>query len=578
MALFGAPVAHEDHARRACHAALHLMNELGGYASALRRRGIELAVRMGLNSGEVVVGKIGDDLRMDYTAQGHSVGLAARMQQVAARGTVYLTEHTARLVEGFFTLADHGTATMKGVSGPVRVFELRGIGPLRTRLDVSGLRGFSRLVAREGEIAWLEGILARVKASNGQVVGMVGDAGVGKSRLCLEFVTRCREQGIVVHEAHCPAHGSTVPWLPIRELLRSYFGLAEGGELDAARRRVSDRLDALAPSLRTSLPVLLDVLGLAEPNAPAAPAETSADRLGGFMASLVRLPSVAESVVLLLDDAHWIDRASDDVMREIAEAVRGTRTLLLANFRPEYRPAWIGGAHCQELPLSPLDEAASREMVSELIGSHPSVGDLADRVRERTGGNPFFIEEVVQSLAAAGNLAGRRGDYRLAAAVDDLALPATVQSLLAARIDRLGEGAKRVLQAAAVIGKQFDGPLLQQVVGLDDFDLSTALGALEDAELIHLVTPYPDPDYAFKHPLTREVAYQSQLGQQRAGLHAAVAIGLEKLRAERLGEHASLIAYHWQLSGKRYEAARWQRRAALRVSNIKVKSRRPAGS
>ncbi|TMB00790.1 MAG: hypothetical protein E6J70_09570 [Deltaproteobacteria bacterium] len=228
MALFGAPVAHEDHARRGCHAALHMMDELRGYASGLRVRGLEFSVRMGLNSGEVVVGTIGDDLRMDYTAQGHAVGLAARMEQVAAPGTVYVSEHTARLVEGFFTLRDHGTPPMKGVSTPVRVFELEGIGPLRTRLDAAGVRGFSRLVGREEELAWLDGILARALESNGQVVGVVGDAGVGKSRVCLEFVNRCRARGIAVQEAHCPAHASTVPLLPIRELLRSYFALSGG--------------------------------------------------------------------------------------------------------------------------------------------------------------------------------------------------------------------------------------------------------------------------------------------------------------------------------------------------------------
>ena len=573
MALFGAPVAHEDHARRGCHAALHMMDELCGYASGLRVRGLEFSVRMGLNSGEVVVGTIGDDLHMDYTAQGHAVGLAARMEQVAAPGTVYVSEHTARLVEGFFTLRDHGTPPMKGVSTPVRVFELEGIGPLRTRLDAAGVRGFSRLVGREEELAWLDGILARALESNGQVVGVVGDAGVGKSRVCLEFVNRCRARGIAVQEAHCPAHASTVPLLPIRELLRSYFALGDGDPAEMVRRKIADQLLALDPGFQDALPLVLDLLGVPDPDAPDISA-ASHDRLGGFLRRFIRLRSASEAVVLLLDDAHWIDRASDALVGELAAAVRGTRTLLVANFRPEYRPAWKGGSHYHQLPLSPLGRAASRELLHDLLGSDDSLGDLSNLVRERTAGNPFFIEEVVQALAASGSLAGQRGAYRLAAPLETVAIPATVQSLLTARVDRLDEEAKHVLQAAAVIGKQFDEPLLKAVAGLDDLHLATALSGLQETEFIHEVMPYPAPQYAFKHPLTREVAYQSQLAERRARLHAAAAAALETLRADRLGEYASLIAHHWDASGMRFEAQRWRRRAALKVSSIKLGGRR----
>src|SRR5205807_1267602 len=224
------------------------------------------SVRMGLNSGEVVVGKIGDDLRMDYTAQGHSVGLAARLQHAAAPGEIHLSEETARLVEGFFALRDRGTAVMKGVSAPLRIFELGEIGPLRTRLDVSGNRGFSRLVGREGELAWLDAILARAGEAHGQVVGIVADAGVGKSRLCLEFVNRCRAQGFAVNEAHCPAHGSTVPLLPIRELLKSMLSIADGDLAEQVQRKVAEQLLALDPSFDEALPLVLDLLGVAGPD------------------------------------------------------------------------------------------------------------------------------------------------------------------------------------------------------------------------------------------------------------------------------------------------------------------------
>jgi len=328
MALFGAPIAHEDHARRGCHAALQIKETLRDYARALAARGLEFAVRMGLNSGEVVLGRIGEDLRMDYTAVGHTVGLAARMEQLAAPGTVCLTEHTARLVEGFFTLRDRGTPPMRGVSVPVRVYELEGVGPLRTRLDASRRRGFSRLVGREEELAWLAAILELAVAGDGQVVGVVGDAGVGKSRVCLEFVERCRAQGIAVHEAHCPSHGAAVPLLPIRELVRSCLTLgADEPEADV-RRKVADRLLALELGLDDALPLVLELLGVPDPEAssPVADAHTRHGRLAEVMRRVLRAASAAEPVVLLVDDAHWIDPASDDVLRELAEG-RGREAL-----------------------------------------------------------------------------------------------------------------------------------------------------------------------------------------------------------------------------------------------------------
>ena len=572
MALFGAPVAHEDHARRACHAALSAMDELRSYASTLRADGLELCVRMGINSGEVVVGKIGDDLRMDYTAQGHCVGLAARMEQLAAPDTVLVTETTARLVEGFFALADVGVRPMKGVSAPIRAFELRGIGPSRTRLDASGLRGLSRLIGRDTELTWLDGILSRSIESNGQVVGVVGEAGVGKSRLCLEFIRRCRAREVAVYEVHCPAHGATVPWLAVRDLLRSYLGLAHGDGVEAIRRSVADQLRALDAGFADAVPLVLDVLGVSDAVTPGQSAAGIAGQLATFVRRFVRLQGVRQPGLVLLDDAHWMDPASGELIREIAGTVRGTRTLLLANFRPEYRPAWIGGSHYHQLVLSPLGDEAIRELLQDLLGSDSSLGELSARILERTGGNPFFTEEVVQALAASGSLIGERGAYRLTAPIDALALPATVQALLAARIDRLGEPAKHLLEAAAVIGKQFDEPLLREVSGLvDTHDLDAALGTLQEEEFVRLVTFAPLPEYAFKHPLMRDVAYRAQLGERRARLHAAVATALEKLRADRLGEYASLIAHHWEASGMRFEAARWTRRAALKVANIKVK-------
>jgi adenylate cyclase len=366
-----------------------------------------------------------------------------------------------------------------------------------------------------------------------------------------------------VHEVHCPAHGATVPWLAIRDLMRGYFGLAPDTAADAIRGSVERQLLALDAGFANAVPLVLEILGVGDSGH--SPQRAATER-ASFMRRFCRLQSKNQPGVVLVDDAHWIDPASDELVQVIAASVRGTRTLLLANFRPEYKPAWIGGSHYHQLVLSPLGEAASRELLRDLLGSDDSLGELFARIVERTGGNPFFTEEVVTALAASGSLLGERGAYRLTTPIETLALPATVQALLTARIDRLGEKAKDLLQV--------DEPLLREVGGLGDGpDLNAVLDSLQDEEFFSLVTLSPRPAYAFKHPLVREVAYVSQLGERRARVHAAVAAALEKLHSDRLGEYASLIAHHWEASGMRFEAARWKRRAALKVANIKVSSR-----
>jgi class 3 adenylate cyclase/tetratricopeptide (TPR) repeat protein len=401
MALFGAPIAHEDHAQRACYAALHLGDELRRYATELRlQRGLNFAVRMGINSGEVVVGKIGDDLRMDYTAQGHVVGLAARMEQIAEPGNVYVSEHTARLVTGFFRLADLGQLTVKGVSERLRVFELEGVGTLRTRFEVSRVRGFSRFVGRDAEIAALEAALARAAAGDGQVVGVVAEAGVGKSRLCYEFVERCRARGIPVHEAHGVAHGKMVPYLPVLEFLRGYFGIGEQDTPQATREKIAGRALLLDPALADALPLLLDFLGVADPERPLPrlDPEVRQHRLFEAMKRLTHARSRREPGVSLFEDLHWIDGASEAFLANLVEAVAGTRTLVVVSFRPEYDAAWMRRSYYQRLALPPLGPEAIVELLADRLGTDPSLAELDERIRARTGGNPFFIEETVHAL------------------------------------------------------------------------------------------------------------------------------------------------------------------------------------
>src|SRR5262245_23927781 len=565
MALFGAPIAHEDHAQRACWAALHLQESLRAYADELRRtRGLNFSVRMGLNSGDVVVGQIGDDLRMDYTAQGHTVGLAQRTEQLAEAGRIYLTEHTAALVGGYFRLRDLGTFTLKGVRHPVHIHELEGAGASRTRFDVARARGFSRFVGRADEMAAVEAAMAPAFEGRGRVIGVVGEPGVGKSRLCHEVTERARARGVPVHIAHCVAHGKMIPFLPVLELMRDFFGVSEQDGDEAARRKIAGTLLLLDQALTDDLPLVFDFLGVADPADPPLRMDPEARqrRLFALMKRGAQARSRREPELLLLEDLHWIDGGSAPFVETLVDAVAGTRTLLLVTFRPEYHAGWMQNLHYLQLPLLPLGPEASSELLRELLGSDPSLAGLTERIAERTAGNPFFAEEIVQALADAGSLDGSKGAYRLRAPVETLVLPASVQVVLGARIDRLPEREKHVLQTAAVIGKEFGEPVLRRVEGLPEAELAAALRALSQAELVYETALYPEAEYTFKHPLTQEVAYGSQLGERRKRVHAAVARAIEATSAEKLDEQAALLAHHWERAGEALVAANWLARAA----------------
>jgi class 3 adenylate cyclase/tetratricopeptide (TPR) repeat protein len=565
MALFGAPIAHEDHAARACYAVLSLQEDLRRYANELRiEKGISFSVRMGLNSGEVVLGKIGDDLRMDYTALGHTASLGARMEQIAAPDRANLTEHTAKLVEGLVQLEDLGKVTVKGVKEPLRVYELRGIGRLRTRLEVSHARGFTKFVGRRSEMAALEAALEQAIAGNAQVVGVVAEAGTGKSRLCYEFAERCRARGIVVYEAHGLSHTKLVPFLPILELLRAVFRITEQDGNEAAREKIAGRTLLLDETLAEGLPLMFDFLGVPDPERPAPPLgpEARQRQLLDLIRRLAHARSAREPAVYLFEDLHWFDRASEEFIENLVEIAPGNRTLMLLNFRPEYHAPWMQRSYYQQLPLLPLGPEEIRELFADLLGSDPSLHHLRELIQERTGGNPFFIEEIVQSLVETGALVGSRGAYRLGKPVEAIGVPATVQSVLAARIDRLPEREKGMLQTASVIGKKFSEPILRRVADLSDGDLPAALHALTSAEFLYQEALYPEAEYAFKHPLTQDVAYRSQLAERRARVHASVARAIEELESGKLGERAALLAYHWENAGDAREAAKWHRRAA----------------
>ena len=565
MALFGAPLAHEDHAQRACYAALELREGLAEHSREVKRaHGVNFSTRVGLNSGEVVVGKIGDDLRMDYTAQGHTVGLAARMQELASPDTIYLADATAQLVTGYFTLEDLGPFEIKGVTESVLVHELREVSALQTRFDVSRSRGLSQFVGRASDFGALEAAFEQAQAGNGQVLGVVAEAGTGKSRLCFEFAESLRARGIRVFEGNCVPHGKNVSLLPILQVFREYYGIEAHDSERVAREKIAGRMLLLDDTYREVLPLLFELLCVPDPDnpAPSISAEERQRSLFGVLRNLVQRTPVDGTVVTLIEDLHWLDVASAAWVEEWVEAIAGSSSLLIVNFRPEYHASWMQKSWYRQLPLSPLGSDAIRELIESLLGDDKSLAGVAATVHERTGGNPFFAEETLRGLIEAGNLEGSRGAYRLMTPIESLAIPPTVHSLLSARIDRLMERDKQVLQAASVIGNEFAEPILETVAELPRLDLSEALGVLKAAEFVYEESLYPVAEYSFKHPLTQEGALNSQLRERRRRTHAGVARALEDATLDKLNERAALLAHHWDEAGNERKAATWHHRAA----------------
>jgi hypothetical protein len=501
---------------------------------------------------------------MDYTAQGQTVGLAQRMEALAEPGCVYLADETRRLVEGYFALRPLGEFDVKGLSDAVPVYELTGLGTQRTRLDRSRARGFSRFIGRRAELDSLESALEQALAGRGRAVGVVAEAGTGKSRLCDEFLERSRGRGLRVLAAHCPAHGQSVAFLPVLELLRETFGIEDGDSDLEARRKIAGELTLLDPEFQGMLPLLFEFLGVPDPDRPVSAIDPTARerQLLAFVRHLVQARSAREPGVVFIDDLHWVDAGSEAFVAQLVEVAATTRTLVLFNFRPEYRAHWMQQSHYQQVPLNPLGADEVKQLVADLLGADESLLDLADHIHNRTGGNPFFVEEIVQSLVESGQLEGERGAYQLTSRVADLTIPPTVHAVLAARIDRLAERDKRLLQIASVIGREVPESLLADVVEISRPELANALSSLQRGEFLLQHVLFPEAEYLFKHALTLDVAYSSQLAEPRARLHANVARAAEARAGDRLDELSGLLAHHWEAAGDTATAARWHVRAA----------------
>jgi class 3 adenylate cyclase/tetratricopeptide (TPR) repeat protein len=568
MALFGAPIAHEDHAVRACYAALRMQESVKRYADEVRRReGTLLHVRVGLNSGEVVVRSIGSDLHMDYTAVGQTTHLAARMEQLAMPGSVLMSAETLRLAEGFVEVKPLGPVNVKGLNEPVEVFEVAGGGPVRTRLQAAARRGLTRFVGRDAELEQLRRAQQLAGDGHGQVAAIVGEAGLGKSRLVHEFIHSHRLQGWLVLESASVSYGKATSYLPVIELLKGYFKIQDRDDLREIREKVTGKLLTLDESLKPALPPLLALLDVPVDDAPwkaLDPGQRRRRTLDAVRQLLLRKAS-EQPVLMVFEDLHWIDGETQSFLDGLVESLPTARFLLVVNYRPEYSHAWGGKTYYRQLRIDPLPPESADELLDALLGTDAALGPLKRLLVERTEANPLFIEESVRALVETGALAGERGAYRLTRPIEHLKIPATVQAILAARIDRLAPEAKRLLQAAAVVGKDVPMPLLLAIADAPEHEVRSELVRLQAAEFLYETRLFPDLEYTFKHALTHEVAYQGLLHGQQRVLHARITEAIERLSAERVAEQAERLAQH-ALRGELWEkAVAYLRQAGLRA-------------
>jgi len=568
MALFGAPLAHEDHAVRACYAALRMQDVVRRYSDELRRaQGVEVQIRVGINSGEVVVRSIGSDLRMDYTAVGQTTHLAARMEQLAAPGSIRLTAETLHLAEGFVQVTPLGPVPIKGLGEPVEVFELVRAGAARTRLEAAARRGLTRFVGRAAELELLRDALDRASLGHGQVVAVVGEPGVGKSRLFWEVIHSQRVHGWLILESAAVSYGKATAYRPVIELLRGYFGIENRDDPRKIREKVTGKVLTLAPALGPAVPAFLALLDVPVDEAAwhaLDPPQRRQQTLDAVKRLLLR-ESEIQPLVVVFEDLHWIDGETQTLLDSLVDSLPAARLVLLVNYRPEYRHVWGGKTSYRQLRVDPLPPESADELLDALLGIDAALGPLKQLLVERTEANPLFLEESVRALVETAALAGERGGYRLTRAAENLKIPATVQAILAARIDRLGPEAKRLLQAAAVIGKDVPTPLLLAIADAPEPEVRTQLTHLQAAEFLYEIRLFPDLEYTFKHALTHEVAYQGLLHDRQRALHARITEAIERLSTERVVEQAERLAYH-ALRGELWEkAVAYLRQAGLRA-------------
>src|SRR5271163_4796117 len=560
FALFGAPVAHEDHPQRALYAALRMQEELRTYSTKLvAEGGNPLQCRVGVNTGEVVVRSISTGGgHTEYTPIGHTTNLASRMQALAPTGSIAISEQTRKLVEGYFALKPLGPTRVKGVSEPVNVYEVTGLGPLRTRLQRSAGRGYTKFVGREREMDAMKATADRAISGHGQIVAAMAEAGTGKSRLFYEFKVK-NQSGWMVLETFSVSHGKASAYLPVLDLLHGYFKIAGEDDQRTRREKLTGRILALDRSMEDTLPYLFSLLGIVEGEDPLAQMDGQLKKrrtLEAIKRILLR-ESLNQPLMVIFEDLHWIDEATQEFLNLLADSLGTARILLLVNYRPEYSHQWNSKTYYTQLRLDPLGRESANEMLSALLGDSAAVAPLKRLIVEKTEGNPFFMEETVQVLLDEGALVRDGGSARLTRPLGDLKIPPTVQGILAARIDRLPADAKDLLQTLAVIGREFPMSLIRAVVAQPAEELDRMLNDLQLGEFIYEQPAVGDSEYVFKHALTQEVSYNSVLIERRKQMHERIGAAIEQLYADSLNDHLPELAHHFSRAAKSDKAVKY---------------------
>ena len=574
MALFGAPIAHEDHAVRAAHGALALQRALAAYREELMRaRGIDFRMRLGLNTGLVVVGAIGDNLRMDYTAVGDTTNTAARMQQLAEPGTIVVAESTAHQIEPYFELRQLGTFAVKNRAQPVAAWELVAARAQVSRLDARAAQGLSPFVGRDDVLSTLERAWSAALRGRGQAVFVVGEAGIGKSRLLHEFRERVAADAAWI-QTDCVSFGHSVPFLPIVSMLKRTFRIAE----DAVDADIIARIDRgvafLGDDARSTGAALRYLLSV-DPGDAGFQSMDPAARRKAIVAAVVRLTAARSRerpIVLVVEDAHWIDAASEEVLKALADALPGMAVLMVVTYRPLDRQPFDERSYYWRVVLQPVDEDDAARIVRATLGVDDMPRDIATAIAAKADGNPFFLEEIGRALVQTGALRVEHGRLAAVGGATTLAVPDTVQDVIAARIDRLAEPQKRTVQTASVIGRQFALGLLRRVSDVHE-QLEASLSDLKRIELIYEKLAPGDPEYVFRHALTQDVAYASLLQAERRRLHAQIGSALEEAYAGRLEERAEELVHHFTRGEVWAKVARYAREAGDRASALFVDAR-----
>lgn len=575
MALFGAPQALEDHAVRAAYAALRMQENVRTYAAQLSKAvGPAISIRVGLNSGEVVVRSISSDLHMDYTAVGQTTHLAARMEQAATPGAILVTAETAALVDGYVMLQPLGPMRIKGLEAPIDVFEIAGPGQARSRLQVAAARGLTPFVGRTTEMQHLVGALEQARAACGRLVAVVGEAGVGKSRLLWELIHSEHTQGCVVLEGQAAPYAKEALSAPIIDALRKHLLIDQRRDQQTIRMHVANHLHARDRELAAFVPAFLALLDVPveDPDwAELDPLLRRARTIDGIR-RLLLAESRRQPVVLALEDLHWADSETGAVLEAVVDMLPTTRILVIVSYRPEYGLSWSERAPAySELRLAPLPPQTIETLLGTLLGADRSLARLKEALREQTAGNPLFLEESVQALVETDVLTGMRGAYRLSRPLPSIQIPPSLLALLASRIDRLPPGDKQLLQSAAVIGKDVPAALLESIADLPADELRASLARLQAGEFLHERSLFPDLEYTFKHALTHEVAYGGLLKDRRRALHGRIVDAIAALYRDRLPEHIERLAHHAQRSERWRDAVEfcWQagRKAMARSAN-----------